>query len=162
MNKKAMCLLSATLFLGSCLLFPRTRLDVLLYDPVDPRSSWSLGSIRVEHKTMDVEIARLVPEIMVPLAHLCQLPLKTRQEAQRLRLDISIVEREFTRGLDTLNSISYTATLYENESGRQLAQTIYSEESKETIASFYHLYAISEKVLKGLAGRLAKQAKDNG
>jgi hypothetical protein len=160
MNKKAMCLM-ATLLLGSCLLFPRTRLDVLLYDSVDPRSSWSLGSIRVERKTMDVEIARMVPEIMVPLAHLCKLPLRT-QELGRLRLDINIIEREFTRGLDTLNSISYTATLYESESGRQLAQTIYSEESRETIASFYHLYAISEKVLNGLAVKLAKQAKNNG
>lgn len=162
MNKRVMYLLAAALLLGSCLLFPRTRLDVLLYDPVDPQSSWSLGSVRVERKTMDGEIARMVPEIMVPLAHLCKLPLSTQQESGGLRLDIGIIEREFTRGLDTLNSISYTATLYESGSGRQLAQAIYSEESKETIASSYHLYAVSEKILKGLAARLAKQAKDNG
>jgi hypothetical protein len=86
----------------------------------------------------------------------------TQQDPGRLRLDINIIEREFTRGLDTLNSLSYTATLNDSETGRQLAQTIYSEESRETIASFYHLYAISEKVLKSLSVKLARQAKNNG
>jgi hypothetical protein len=159
MKTKVICLLLATLLFSSCLLFPRTRLDVLLYDSVDPTSTWSLGSVEVERNTMDLEISRTVPEILVALAHSYQLPLADRREPGRLELDISISEREFTRNLDTLNSIAYTATLRDRDSGKQLAQAIYSEESRQTIASFYHLHAISEKVIKNLSARLARQAK---
>jgi hypothetical protein len=159
MNTKAICLLMTALLLSSCLLFPRTRLDVLLYDSVDPQSEWSLGSVEVERNTLDVEISRMVPEILTALAHTYQLPLVEQPVPGKLVLDIRVSEREFIRNLDTLNSIAYTATLRDRESGKQLAQAIYSEESRETIASFYHLYAISEKVIKNLSARLARQAK---
>jgi hypothetical protein len=155
------CLLAASLISSSCLLLPRTRLDVFQYDSVDPELAWSLGSIEVERKTMDEEIARMVPEILAPLAHAYRLPLAVQQEQAPLELDISIRELEFTRNLDTLNSISYTAILRDKESGKKLAQTIYSEETSETIASFYHLYAVTETILKSLSAKLAKQAKKN-
>lgn len=159
MNEKTLFLLAAALALGSCLLLPRTRLEVVLYEAIDPRVSWAPGSIKVERATMETEIARLAAEALLPLAHRCALPLSDPGEPDGLRLDIDIVEREFTRGLDTLNSISYTASLRDGRSGRLLAQTIYCEESQETIASSYRLYAISEKVLKSLAVKLSKQPK---
>jgi hypothetical protein len=161
MNTKAICLLAASLISSSCLLLPRSRLAVFQYDSVDPELAWSLGSIDVERKTMEAEIARMVPEILTPLAHAYRLPLAGRQEQAPVELDIGIRELEFTRNLDTLNSISYTATLRDKGSGKILAQTIYSEESSETIASFYHLYAVTDFVLKSLSAKLAKQAKKN-
>ncbi len=103
----------------------------------------------------------MVPEILTPLAHAYRLPLAVQQEQAPLELDISIRELEFTRNLDTLNSISYTAILRDKDSGKKLAQTIYSEETSETIASFYHLYAVTETILKSLSAKLAKQAKKN-
>jgi hypothetical protein len=103
----------------------------------------------------------MVPEILLPLAHAYRLPLAGQQEQAPLELGIGIRELEFTRNLDTLNSISYAATLRDKESGKMLAQTIYSEESSETISSFYHLYAVTDIVLKSLSAKLAKQAKKN-
>ena len=161
MNTKLICLLAASLIASSCLLLPRSRLAVFQYDPVDPGLAWSLGSVVVERKTMEAEIARMVPEILMPLAHAYRLPLASPQEQAPLELDIGIRELEFTRSLDTLSSISYTATLRDKGSGKMLAQTIYSEESSETISSFYHLYAVTDIVLKSLSAKLAKQAKKN-
>ncbi len=162
MSTKAIGLLMTGMILASCLLLPRTRLDVYQYESVDPESAWSIGSIDVERKALEAEIARMVPEILIPLAHAYRLPLAAHQEQVPLVLDISIRELEFTRNLDTLNSISYTATLRERDGGLRLAQTIYSEETSETIASFYHLYSVTDTILKSLSAKLAKQAKKDG
>ncbi len=162
MTSKAIVLLVICMILTSCLLLPRTRLDVFQYESIDPESAWSVGDISVDRRALETEIAGMVPEILMPLAHAYRLPLAVRQEQAPLVLDISIRELEFTRNLDTLNSISYAATLREKDSGKRLAQTIYSEETSETIASFYHLYALTDTILKSLSAKLAKQAKRDG
>jgi hypothetical protein len=148
--------------LASCTVLPRARLDVRLYSPVDPANGWQPGEVVVERKTLDGEIARMVPQALRPLAHARGLPLLWEESGPLLALDISIVEREFTRDLETLNSILYCATLREVGTGKSVAQAMYAEESRETLASFYHLYCVTELVLKGLSDGLLRRAGEGG
>jgi len=53
--------------------------------------------------------------------------------------------------------LSVTVVVREKGSGRQAATVLYSEESKESFASPYHLHAVMDDVLDALA-RKALQA----
>jgi len=144
------CILLA---LATCTILPRKRVEVFLFDDSLPAGAWALNVVEVDHRTMAEPIRRMLPQILLPLARAHGLPVAEGEDAALL-VDLRLAERELSRDLDTLNSLSVTAALREKGSGKIVGSVLYSEESKETLASFYHLWDVMDSLLKSLAEKL--------
>lgn len=145
----------ALLVVASCMALPRKRVEVFLFDPLPAGGTWAVGIVEVDHRTMAEQIRRMLPQILSPLAHEYELPVAEVEDATLL-VDLQLAERELQRDLDTVNALSVTAALRERESGRLVGSVLYSEESKESLASFYHLWDVMDSLLKALAEKRQK------
>lgn len=149
---------AALLALASCMALPRKRVEVFLFDPLPAGGTWAVDAVEVDHRTMAEQIRRMLPQILSPLARAYDLPVAEGEYATLL-VDLQLAERELPRDLDTVNAMSVTATLRERESGRLVGSVLYSEESKESLASFYHLWDVMDGLLKALAGKRRQLSK---
>jgi hypothetical protein len=148
----------ALLVLASCMALPRKRVQVFLLDPLPTGGSWAVDVIEVDHRTMAEQIRRMLPQILSPLAREYHLPMAEGGNATLL-VDLRLAERELPRDLDTVNAMSVTAALRERQSGRLVGSVLYSEESKESLASFYHLWNVMDRLLKALAEKRRQLSK---
>jgi hypothetical protein len=148
----------ALLVLASCMALPRKRVEVFLFDPLPAEGTWAVDVVEVDHRTMAEQIRRMLPQILSPLAREYDLPVAEGEDATLL-VDLRLAERELPRDLDTVNAMSVTAALRERQSGRLVGSVLYSEESKESLASFYHLWDVMDGLLKALAVKRRQLSK---
>jgi hypothetical protein len=148
----------ALLALASCMALPRKRVEVFLFAPLPAEGTWAVDAIEVDHRTMAEQIRRMLPQILSPLARAHGLPVAEGEDATLL-VDLRLAERDLPRDLDTVNAISVTAALRESESGRLVGSILYSEESKESLASFYHLWDVMDRLLEALAEKRRQLSK---
>lgn len=158
--RRAIILLCAAFILAACLILPRKRIDVSLSTAAPFKGTWAVNTIEVEHRTLADQIRRQLADLLLTAFHAHSLPLTdgSVENADVVFLvDIRLAEGEITRDLDAVNALSVTVVVREKGSGRQAATVLYSEESKESFASPYHLHAVMDDVLDALA-RKALQA----
>jgi hypothetical protein len=153
LGRRTLLLGCILLALTTCTILPRKRVEVFLFDDTLAAGAWALDVVEVDHRTMAEHIRRMLPQILLPLARAHGLPVAEGEDAVVL-VDLRLAERELARDLDTLNSASVTAALREKGTGKLVGSVLYSEESKETLASFYHLWDVMDGLLKTLAERL--------
>ncbi len=146
----AVLVAAALLALASCMALPRKRVEVFLFAPLPAEGTWAVETVEVDHRTMADQIRRMIPQILSPLARAHGLPAAEGDEATFI-VELRLAERELPRDLDTVNALSVTATLRERGSGRNVGSILYSEESKESLASFYHLWDVMDRLLRALA-----------
>ena len=149
---------AALLALASCMVLPRKRVEVFLFAPLPVEGAWAVDVIEVDHRTMADQIRGMLPQILSPLARTHGMHVSESENATLL-VDLRLAERDLQRDLDTVNAISVTAVFRERESGRLVGSVLYSEESKESLASFYHLWDVMDRLLKALAEKRRQLAK---
>lgn len=152
------CLLAAAaLLLSSCAAFPRARADVFLGESPPGPGPWVRGAVSVDHRTAEDEVRAMLEDLLLPLARGRGLPVTEGTEGEYL-LEARLVERELARDLDIVNAISVTLTVRRAAGGRIAATAVYSEESRRSLASSYHLHEVLDQLLRALAGRLKVKA----
>ena len=142
-----------TLLLFSCAAMPRARTQVYLSDTPPGSGSWTVAAIAVDHRTAADQIRVMLDDLLLPVSRSHGLPLVPEARGD-FGLDVRVVERDFSRGLDMLNAMSVTLTVRESDTGRVVATAVYSEESRESLASFYHLHAVLDRLMKALSEKL--------
>jgi hypothetical protein len=139
---------------ASCAVLPRSRIEVSLLDEGSLAGNWAVNAIEVDHRTLGEQIRRDVTDILFSAFRAHGLPLLDPSaggaDAECL-IDIRLVEREIARDLEVVNAMSMTISIREKASGRPAAVIQYSEESKDSFASAYHVQAVLDVVLKSLA-----------
>jgi hypothetical protein len=97
------------------------------------------------------QIRAQLGDMLLPAFRRRGLPLEEGSPGgSACRVDLRIVEREIARDLDAVNALSFTLVVREKSTGRCAATVLYSEESRETFASPYHLHAVLDLVLGAL------------
>jgi hypothetical protein len=142
----------------SCTALPRSRVDIYSYERFASKPALAIGTLSVEHATMEDPIRRMLPDALELAALKSGLSLAATGTHADVLLDVSIAERELVRDLDTLRSILVTATLRSPADGRTLLKCRFAEETVETLASSYHLAFVTETVCTAIAKQLAEQA----
>jgi hypothetical protein len=146
--------LALVLTLASCAMLPRSRIEVSLLEEASLAGDWAVNAIEVDHRTLGEQIRRDLTGILFSAFRAHGLPLLDPAaggaDAECL-IDVRLVEREIARDLDVVNAMSMTISIREKAGGRQAAVIQYSEESKDSFASAYHVQAVLDVVLKSLA-----------
>jgi hypothetical protein len=142
----------------SCTVLPRSRVDIHSYERFASKPSLAIGTLSVEHATMEDPIRRMLPDALELAALKNGLSLAPTGTPADVLVDVSVAERELVRDLETLRSISVTATLSSRVDGRTLLKCRFAEETADTLASSYHLASVIETVWKAIAKQLAEQA----
>jgi hypothetical protein len=158
--RRAIILLCVAFLLAACIMLPRKRIDVSLSSSAPLEGTWAVNTIEVDHRTLADQIRRQLTDLLLPSFRAHGLPLTdgaVENADAAFLVDIRLTEREITRDLDAVNALSVTVVVREKGSDRQAATVLYSEESKESFASPYHLHAVMDDVLDALA-RKALQA----
>ena len=154
---KACLLMGLILVLASCVMLPRSRTRVFLADPPPQAGRWVVGSMIVDHRTASELIRTMLEDCLLPISRANGLPLVEGAEGDFL-LDIRLTEREIARDLDMVNAMSLTLTIRRREGERLAATVLYSEESRESLASLYHLHLVIDALMKSLAKELKARA----
>jgi hypothetical protein len=158
-NLKSLLVLCLASCLGSCVLLPRQKLEAFTYGDFTKSAILSLGNVEVDHATMQERIAKMLPEAITLAAKKNGLAFSAEQAQASMIMDLWVSEKNFNRDLETLNSISFSATLRDRESGKTVIKIIYTEETADTLVSFYHLYDVADAVCKSIFEKLPAQAK---
>lgn len=140
--------------LASCAMLPRSRVDVSLLEEASLAGDWAVNAIEVDHRTLGEQIRRDLTGILFSAFRAHGLPLldpSTGGADADCLIDVRLVEREIARDLDVVNAMSMTISIREKAGARQAAAILYSEESKDSFASAYHVQAVLDVVLKSLA-----------
>ncbi|MEW5814664.1 MAG: hypothetical protein AB1798_04600 [Spirochaetota bacterium] len=153
-SNKTIIFLLFMITLSACSSFRKTNLETYLISnngsgPL--QKVVLLNTVKAEGKTLRNRIESEVRAIVPGLAQRAGVRLikDTRaSEAQFLVLDIILSEKDFTRNLDTLNSISAVLKFSGTQKGEDILTIIYTEESAETLESHYYLHAILKKLFK--------------
>ena len=141
--------------LASCLL-PEARRARDLYvapggEELLDRASWGVGSVLVEQGVRSASLeaeARSILQVLLAQTGVRGTPEGSREGgAEELLLDATIREREFLRDYRSFNAVSLELRLYQTDAERPLAIALYSENTRETIASSAYLYAVIRKAL---------------
>jgi hypothetical protein len=146
-------LAAGTLLLLSCAAMPRVRLQVYLADTPPGHGSWTVAGIEVDHRTAADQIRAMLDDLLLPVSRGSGLPLGEGAGGE-FALEVRVVEREISRGLDMLNAMSVTLTVREAASGRVAATAVYGEESQESLASLYHMHAVLSRLMEALSREL--------
>lgn len=125
--------------------------------------TWSLDSIVIRRPltepTLEAELAELL--LILTKKHGVALLATAHSEPTTPRLRVAVVERPFTRGIDTFFSIAVTLSL-ERQDGEVLAKSLFVEDSVSSLASYQTLAAVVERPLVELLRRLDEVAKTAG
>ena len=154
---KACLLMGVMLVLASCVMLPRSRTQVFLADPPPRAGRWAVGSVIVDHRTASELIRTMLEDCLLPISRANGLPLVEGAEGDFL-LDIRLTEREIARDLDMVTVMSATLTIRQGSEERLAATVLYSEESRESLASLYHLQSVIDALMKSLAKELKARA----
>lgn len=155
---RASLLAAAAILLSTCAALPRARAEVFLGESPPGTGPWVMGVVTVDHRTAEEEIREMLEDLLLPLARGKGLPVIEGTDGEYL-LEARLVERELARDLDIVNAISVTLTVREAAGGRLAATAIYSEESRRSLASSYHLHEVLDRLLRALAERLTGKTR---
>jgi hypothetical protein len=156
MKAAVFCLIG---LVGACAVLPRQKLEAFSYAPFPKTVNLFLGKMDVDHATMQERISKMIPEAAALAAKKNRIAMAAEQAGATVIMDLWVSEKSFNRDLETLNSISISATLRDAESGKIIMKTIYTEETSDTLVSFYHLYDVVDAVCRSLSEKIPAQAR---
>lgn len=145
-------LLIALVLPSACITPGRHRVDVFVAEPAALRSTtWEVGAVDIDHRSLEGQIRAQLTEMLLPAFRGRGLPLEEGNSGGAgCRVEFRIAEREIARDLDAVNALSLALVIREKATGRCAASILYSEESRETFTSPYHLHAVLDVVLEAL------------
>jgi hypothetical protein len=153
--------ITLAIVIASCALLPRRKLEVFTFSEDLLIDRWVIGSIPVGYDSAYDSPESQISEILQSLAEKYGMKILSHENSTDLKgehgkIDVWIREKEFVKDLDTVNSITIILALNSAASGKEIMKAIYTEESHETIKSYYHLYSILEKLIKAVSKAMEK------
>jgi hypothetical protein len=156
--------------LAGCASLTSGRAEVVLWDEngLVPLAAaigrtWSLDSIVIRRPLTEPTLEAELAELLLILTKKYGVALLAPAQSQPTtpRLLVVVIERPFTRGIDTLFSIAVTLSL-ERQNGEPLAKSLFVEDGVSSLASYQTLAAVVERPLVELLRRLDEVARTAG
>jgi hypothetical protein len=153
-------------FMG-CTLFPKKRMDTESYEPFNHYSLdefvFYIDDISLEYAEPAIRTEYPLREVLINLGRKHDLRIVLGSESglsgenkKEYLLSFWLKEDNFVKDLTKLCSITALFTLHTKDSGDLILRGVYTEESVETVESFYHLYTIFDYGLEKITHELKK------
>lgn len=148
MGKSILFIIILFLIFSSCETINKTRVEAFVMKEQALVHTWVLTSIEVSAKSINNNITHHALEIFPGIAKQSGVNIINYKDKNQIPSEpyliahIKLSEKEFTKGLDTLNSIFAVLSLSEPDTENRILQVLYTEVSDSTIESDYHLYEV--------------------
>ena len=142
---------SFTLFiLASCTNLP-SRTELFSDNQEEIPVLWLINDITLEQRIPDIELKEKIPDTLIMLGNKYEIQVIYNNTTQynstsHLLCTLWIREQEYTRGLDTYNSITVIITLINPQSQKVILRALHTEETEDSLKSFQHLFTILEEL----------------
>ena len=152
----------ALILVCSCAALPHRKTEIFLFSEDRLSDTWTIVSLSAEGGSSYPPVTNRLPEMLQSLGRKHGVTIHRREDSgiadpDALELTLWVREKDFTRSLENLNSITMIITL-RDRSG-DLLRAVYTEESRETVESAYHLYSITEKLVRALAREIERSER---
>ncbi len=157
-SKLLLYLLAAAL-LVSCGTINRKLVEVFA-DNKEPASlTWKINAINLEERMFYLGLKEKLPDTLIMLGSKRNIQILGQNEtmpegADYLLCELWIREKTYTKGLDTINSITALLSLSNPVSKKVVVRALYTEESEETLKSYQHLYEILEELFRNIQAQV--------
>lgn len=140
----------------SCATLPRSETDTIVFADIPPSSPLEIGNVSVEYSKESISPEYPLEEVIETLGRKYKLHMRRGgvgegRKSGPFTVTVRIKEREFTRNLTLLYSLSVIMTIQDRQTGKELLKIIHNEESGETVESFYRMYKICDLIVRKTA-----------
>ncbi len=152
-------ILASFAFLNSCGTINKKLVEVFNDEKKPISKIWKIGKINLEERMFYLGIKEKLPDTLIMLGSKFNIHILGQSETPMegndyLLCNLWVREKTYTKGLDTINSITALLSLSDPESKKVIVRALYTEESQETLKSYQHLYEILEELFKNIMGKV--------
>lgn len=136
--------------LASCATAWFPRQEARIWEKLTSRGPFAIQSLSISTRPTTGDLQKTALDLAVMAARTASVDLDPSSEQS---LTIILDEREFGVDIDTYNSVSAVIKVW--QSGRQVGQVVYSEDTKRTLRAANYL----EQVLDAAFGQLVQELR---
>jgi hypothetical protein len=156
---KIYAVLVAVAVLSSCGTIEKKLVEVFTEDQKPAPKTWKINAINLEERMFYLGIKDTLPDTLIMLGSKYDIRILGQNEAAEdasdfLLCDLWVREKTYTKGLDTINSVTALLSLSDPQSKKVVVRALYTEESQDTLKSYQHLYLILEELFKNIRGKV--------
>jgi hypothetical protein len=157
-NKLALCLLAAALAI-SCETINKKLVEVFADNKEPAPLTWKINAINLEERMFYLGLKEKLPDTLIMLGSKYNIQILEQNQnlpdgTPYLFCDLWIREKTYTKGLNTINSITALLSLTDPATKKVVVRALYTEESEETLKSYQHLYTILEELFRNIQSQV--------